>query len=679
MIDLLIYETIDRMPVMRRNSLLRWGLMILLSLGHGTALAASDLSLTDYESRAEKILSSAKPRPIHTHEFEGFWRKILAEATDDETRYLATQYLNRYLDNMELAPEAWKNCQSLPPRADDFMAQAICVGVTPDLDNVERADAYEKIFHEARLKSKGSMEAANIIYRATNHMAFIDDIPRAVSLLRQALETVPLEARAMQANLKRNMAMLSITPSNSLEIIRQGIALFEETEQFYRNIGDWISAENSAYNKAIAHILSTKDYAAALTELDRVQKDATLVPDAMVFRAFTLAKLGRFREAERTLSQVDLKEYRDEERIPFMQCYMQLTRAIIDPEAGLGNCTDLPKFTQTDVILHLTEEISQRSLLPQEERLLYRQFYWFYQNKIAPSIRTTLTKSIDSMELQRTRYESRLKDAQLDTQKRYSLVKTYALIGSILLLLGLSASWFRILKQHRKIQRLNLYIQKQVLQRFLPPEIINEILAGRNRLDESARTMSVTVLFADLCEFTRQSESLGPERTAIILNDFLVRMTEVIFSHGGTIDKFMGDGIMVIFGAPTELPEAQQASKAVSCAIAMQKALEGLNEKWQRAAYPAFKMRVGIHQGHAVVGSFGGPQRSDFTVIGSTVNISSRIERMANPGDILISRELARHLPRGQVISIGLHELRGVEQQQELFVLKEMRWHSVSA
>jgi class 3 adenylate cyclase len=677
--SLVIYETMESMGIIRGESPLRWGLIILLCLGPGTAGAASVSSLSAYESRARKILDSARPRPLHTHESESFWRKILAEAKDDETRYLATQYLNRYLDTRELLPEAWKNCQSLPPRADDYMAQAICVGANPDLDNVERADAYEKIFHEARWNRMGSTEAAGIIYRATNHMAFIDDIPRAVSLLRQALETVPLDAREMQANLKRNVAMLSITPSNSLEIIRQGIALFDETEQFYRQAGDWISAENSAYNKAIAHIFSTGDFAAALAELDKVHRDHTLVPDAMVFRAFTLAKLGQFREAERALSRVSLKEYREEERIPFMQCYIHLTRAIIDPNAGLGNCADLPKFTQTDVILHLTEEISQRPLSPQEERLLYRQFYWFYQHKVAPSIRTTLSKSIDSMELQRSRYESRLKDAQIETQKRYSQFKTYALIGSILLLLGLSASWFRILKQHRKIQRLNLYIQKQVLQRFLPPEIISEILAGHNRLDENARTMSVTVLFADLCEFTRQSENLGPERTAIILNDFLIRMTDVIFAHGGTIDKFMGDGIMVIFGAPTVLPEAQQASKAVSCAIAMQRALTELNEKWQSADYPAFKMRVGIHQGHAVVGSFGGPQRSDFTVIGSTVNISSRIERLAKPGDILISRDLARHLPREQVISVGLHELRGVEQPQELFVLKEMRWHSVSA
>jgi class 3 adenylate cyclase len=634
--------------------------------------------MTDYESRARKILDSAPVRPVHTHESEAFWRKILAGAKDDETRYLATQYLNRYLDNLELAPEAWKNCQTLPPRADDYMAQAICVTVAPELDNAERADAYEKIFHEARLNRKGTTVAAHIIYRATNHIAFIDDIPRAVSLLRQALETVPLEARDMQANLKRNVAMLSITPSNSLDVIRQGIALFGETEQFYRQVGDWVSAENSAYNKAIAHIFSTKDYAAALTELNKVQRDHTLVPDAMVFRAFTLAKLGQFREAERALARVNLKEYRDEERIPFMQCYIHLTRSIINPNAGLGNCVELPKFTQTDVILHLTEEISQRALSPHEERLLYRQFHWFYQNKVAPSIRTTLSKSMDSMELQRTRYESRLKDAQIETQRRYSQFKTYALIGSILLLLGLSASWFRILNQHRKIERLNLYIQKQVLQRFLPPEIISEILAGRNRLDERARTMSVTVLFADLCEFTRQAESLGPERTAVILNDFLIRMTEVIFAQGGTIDKFIGDGIMVIFGAPTELPEAQQAAKAVSCAVAMQKALHELNEKWQNASFPAFRMRVGIHQGHAVVGSFGGPQRSDFTVIGSTVNISSRIERLANPGDILISRDLARHLPRDQVISVGLHELRGVEEPQELFVLKEMRWHAAS-
>ncbi|MDQ3235484.1 MAG: adenylate/guanylate cyclase domain-containing protein, partial [Pseudobdellovibrionaceae bacterium] len=662
-----------------RQMPLRSALLILLVLVGESAFADPLPYLSPYTRTRQSLLEKARVHPADEQESERLWRRIQKDDPEPEHRYLAAQALHGIFLGQGREKEGHQSCQATPPRADDYEAQATCLLFEPDLADSVITDRLEKIFLVSRQHFPGTIVPAQVMYRGSTHLIFSHDIPRAVSLLRQGLETLPFEARDMQVLLKKSMATIYITPSNSPAVIAEGLKLFDETEAYFQETGNWMNAENSAYNKAIALIMSIKDYEGALRELGKVQRDMTLVPDALVFRAYSLAKLGRHDEVIQVLQKVNLNNYLDEARAPFLKCYMHLARSMNQPVADLEHCLDLPHNTQTDVILHLTSEISQRPNPVSDELQLYRQFYWFYQHKIAPNMSMTLANTIDGLELQRARYESSLKDTQLDIQNRYSQLKTYALIGILVLLAGFVASWMRIFRQHGKIRRLNLYIQTQVLQRFLPPEIIKEILDGRNRLDESARTMSVTVLFADLCDFTRQSESLGPQRIALILNTFLIRMTEVIFEHGGTIDKFMGDGIMVIFGAPTELPDALQASKAVDCAVAMQKALMVLSQEWEAAGFPAFKMRIGIHQGHAVVGSFGGPKRSDFTVIGSTVNIGSRIERMAQPGDILISRDLALQLPKDQVISTGVHQIRGLDQAHELFVLKEMRWRATSA
>ena len=156
---------------------------------------------------------------------------------------------------------------------------------------------------------------------------------------------------------------------------------------------------------------------------------------------------------------------------------------------------------------------------------------------------------------------------------------------------------------------------------------------------------------------------------ALLLNEYLTEMNEVIFAHGGTIDKFMGDGIMVIFGAPREMPENQQAQQAVACGKSMQRALAKLCEKWSQKEIPQITMRVGIHQGLAIVGNFGSKQRSDYTAIGPTVNLASRIETSCAQKKVFISSEVAQYLEPGACVEVGDFKLKGIEESMKLYMV----------
>ena len=144
-------------------------------------------------------------------------------------------------------------------------------------------------------------------------------------------------------------------------------------------------------------------------------------------------------------------------------------------------------------------------------------------------------------------------------------------------------------------------------------------------------------------------------------------MVQIIYKHGGTIDKFIGDAIMVIFGAPTPLLPKEQALRAAACAKEMQAKMVDLNNRWNEEDIPTLKMRIGIHQGPLVVGTFGCPERSDYTSIGPTVNIASRIESVCSAGDVFISGELCDLLPEDMTEKAGRFELKGIGVEQNLY------------
>ncbi|MEZ0369944.1 MAG: adenylate/guanylate cyclase domain-containing protein [Candidatus Sericytochromatia bacterium] len=185
--------------------------------------------------------------------------------------------------------------------------------------------------------------------------------------------------------------------------------------------------------------------------------------------------------------------------------------------------------------------------------------------------------------------------------------------------------------------------------RYLSDEVVDDILRSPEGLRLGGRRRTVTVMMTDLRGFTSLSESLPPESVIAMLNHCLGVLTEVIMRYQGTIDEFIGDAILAIFGAP--FSGEDDAGRAVACALEMQLAMAAVNEWNREQGYPPLEMGIGIHTGPAVVGNIGSEQRSKYGVVGSTVNLTSRIESFTVGGQVLISGATAELL--GQRLQIA--------------------------
>ncbi|WP_437550805.1 adenylate/guanylate cyclase domain-containing protein [Sorangium sp. So ce367] len=180
------------------------------------------------------------------------------------------------------------------------------------------------------------------------------------------------------------------------------------------------------------------------------------------------------------------------------------------------------------------------------------------------------------------------------------------------------------------------------LGRFMDKAVVDAIVRGEHPLALGGKRAAVSVLFADVVGFTPLAESRDAERMVALLNELFSMLTEIVFRHGGTVDKFIGDCVMAVWGAP--IAQEDHARRALAAAEDMMRFLETANEEWRERYDVEVRLGVGVNSGEAIVGNIGSDKRMEYTVIGDVVNVASRLEAIAAPNQVLVSaatRDLA--------------------------------------
>ena len=197
------------------------------------------------------------------------------------------------------------------------------------------------------------------------------------------------------------------------------------------------------------------------------------------------------------------------------------------------------------------------------------------------------------------------------------------------------------------------------LERYHSPQIIEMILKGSQETKENImepKDLTATIFFTDIIGFTPLSEQMPPREINLLLNQFFSRMTDIIFKYDGTLDKYIGDCIMAVFGAPME--KKDDPERAILAALEMKRELRAIMKKTEPER--KFDIRIGINTGRVVAGNIGSPNRMEYTVIGDPVNIASRLESIAQPNQILIGEETYRHVKRKfKIKKLGPKKVKG--------------------
>lgn len=200
------------------------------------------------------------------------------------------------------------------------------------------------------------------------------------------------------------------------------------------------------------------------------------------------------------------------------------------------------------------------------------------------------------------------------------------------------------------------------LSRYFSPSLADSLAAAPDGIDLGAQRRVVTSLFTDIQGFTTLAEGLEPSLIGPLLNEYLVGMTEIVFAHGGTLVKIIGDALNVLFGAPAEQPD--HAARAVACAMALDACAEAFRTRWRERGVAVGETRVGVNTGMALVGSFGGGRFFDYTAYGDTINIAARLEaankqlgtRICVSGSVAGAIADFRGRPVGEVVLRGRSE-----------------------
>ena len=225
-----------------------------------------------------------------------------------------------------------------------------------------------------------------------------------------------------------------------------------------------------------------------------------------------------------------------------------------------------------------------------------------------------------------------------------------------------------VLKDSNRLRKQSELLAQQ-LGKFIPPQMHKAMMQGDFNTEITTRRKKLTIFFSDIKNFTAISEKLQPEDLTQYLNEYFSEMTKIALEHGATIDKYIGDAVMLFFGDPTSKGEREDARACVEMSLKMQERMEYLKNKWKNSGFlNPFQIRIGINTGYCNVGNFGSDQRLTYTIIGGEVNIAARLETAGEAGKILMSFETYSHVKDlVEVSELNSIKMKGVSRKVKVF------------
>ena len=224
-------------------------------------------------------------------------------------------------------------------------------------------------------------------------------------------------------------------------------------------------------------------------------------------------------------------------------------------------------------------------------------------------------------------------------------------------------------------QNERMTILQSKMRKYLSPQLFQALVGGTADADTNAHTrVKLTIYFSDIVGFTDLTDSVEPELLSSVLNSYLTRMSEIALHYGGTIDKFVGDAVMVFFGAPEALRATEQAERCVRMALEMREAMYPLQAEWKlKGITQMLQVRAGINTGICTVGSFGSENRMDYTIIGNQVNLAARLQAAAPPDGIYMSSK-TYSLVEDLVVAnhIGSRQFKGIHKAVDVWELTSL-------
>jgi class 3 adenylate cyclase/preprotein translocase subunit SecG len=344
----------------------------------------------------------------------------------------------------------------------------------------------------------------------------------------------------------------------------------------------------------------------------------------------------RFIVARKELEQKNL----DEQEILLLKKQMDLTRYVVPIQVKIADLMAEDKMeparalmfekaipAQDDVLASL------KNILDYEQKSAERAF-GNASRKVDDTIRFIfllalffflISLAIAIYVIRRTKHDERLLIEARDTLELRVKERTQQLSDA-----------YEDVKQHeRELESLSNKLSK-----YLSPQVYSSIFSGKQKVSLASQRKKLTVLFSDIVSFTRATDRMEAEDLTFVLNQYLTEMTGIALQHGGTVDKYIGDAIMLFFGDPETRGVKEDALACVETAIAMQQRVEDLRDQWLSAGMDSpISCRISIHTGYCAVGNFGSEDRMDYTIIGGTVNLASRLEHEAPVGGILLSAD----------------------------------------